>query len=174
MSLLKECPLCHRAQAISHDVCISCGLELNKYKSKVNYWIQYYKDGKQIRKVVKGDGFNSKSLKDALQFHALHTKNIPKNKSGGAINTPVYTYFIKAKKMSAIKVGITTCVLQRLTALQTASPYKLKLMGYINGDREKEIHKIFEKDRLHGEWFSETQELVNFIKNLNLLTLKIK
>ena len=56
-----------------------------------------------------------------------------------------------------IKIGISQSIKARLNKLQTGSPYKLKLMGWIESDDdrvlEKELHSKYDKYRVHLEWF---------------------
>lgn len=74
-------------------------------------------------------------------------------------------YFIQAGDNGAIKIGYTDNVNKRLKQIQTGNPYKLNLLKVINGNYETErtIHKLFSKDRLEGEWFTPTKELLKFI-----------
>ncbi len=57
-----------------------------------------------------------------------------------------------------IKIGISKNVSKRLSQLQTGSPYKLKLMGWIesNNDKalERELHKKYSNYNSHLEWFN--------------------
>ena len=57
-----------------------------------------------------------------------------------------WTYFIQPEKGGHIKIGYTSRnPLQRLSALQTGCPDKLKIVGLIKGDVEKDLHKKFKK-----------------------------
>lgn len=72
-----------------------------------------------------------------------------------------------------IKIGYTkNDVKKRLKQLQTSNPNRLFLLGYIDGDkkREKELHKKFFSSiaRINGEWFSPTQDLLDYINDNNL------
>jgi integrase len=64
MSILLECPYCHRKQSLRNKICI-CGADLDKLKKqkeKVKYWVSYYIAGKQKREVV---GFSIEEARDA-------------------------------------------------------------------------------------------------------------
>ena len=77
-----------------------------------------------------------------------------------------YVYFIMSEKTQAIKIGFTAGnVKLRLSSLQTAHPYKLKVLATLNGNKnyEKELHKRFSKFRLEGEWFEPHPDLLAFI-----------
>jgi len=56
-----------------------------------------------------------------------------------------------------IKIGISKDIQRRLSQLSTGSPYKLKLMGWIEceNDRslEKKLHTKYVNSNTHGEWF---------------------
>jgi hypothetical protein len=73
-------------------------------------------------------------------------------------------YFIHDDVATAIKIGYSTNVKQRLADLQTSSSTKLVLLGVMPGSMndERRLHAKFE--RLHGEWFRVTPELLEFIR----------
>jgi hypothetical protein len=73
-------------------------------------------------------------------------------------------YFIHDDTASAIKIGYSTNVPERLATLQTASATKLVLLGTMPGSihDEQRLHRKFH--RLHGEWFRITPELLHFIQ----------
>jgi len=76
-----------------------------------------------------------------------------------------WTYFVQSVDGGPIKIGITrTSPEARLSGLQTGSPLQLRIVGLIAGDQEKMLHERFAKIRLHGEWFTPTDELIDFIK----------
>ena len=80
-----------------------------------------------------------------------------------------HVYFIMSEKTQAIKIGFTTgSVKVRLRALQTAHPYRLKVLATLNGNRsyEKELHQRFAQFRLKGEWFEPHPDLLAFISVL--------
>lgn len=72
-------------------------------------------------------------------------------------------YFIADYQAQAIKIGYSTNVPARLATLQTASSSPLVLLATMSGGllRERRLHQMFE--RIHGEWFSPTTELLRFI-----------
>jgi len=75
-------------------------------------------------------------------------------------------YFIRNIVSGNIKIGFSDTPKKRLKDLQTGSHDKLLLIKTIPGDRELEaqFHQQFSHCRLDGEWFSPTDELVEFIK----------
>lgn len=75
-------------------------------------------------------------------------------------------YFVIERKSDAIKIGVATDIRRRLAQLQTGSPNKLKLMGWITPEddygTEKELHKRYKEKRVPGgggkEWFAISQD----------------
>lgn len=77
-------------------------------------------------------------------------------------------YFIQQDVTYAVKIGFTANLKSlaiRRHSLQTASPYALRIVHYLEGDVEVEqaLHKRFERDRLIGEWFKPSVELAECI-----------
>jgi len=76
-------------------------------------------------------------------------------------------YFIQADKLRLIKIGFTRDIRDRLRTLQTCSPDRLTLIGAIhskNGEQiEASLHKQFQADRDHGEWFRPSPALLETI-----------
>jgi len=80
-----------------------------------------------------------------------------------------YVYFVRSEKTHAIKIGFTAGKIEdRLSALQTAHPYKLQVLAASCGSREyeKALHGRFGHLRLEGEWFEPHPDLMAFISVL--------
>ncbi len=75
----------------------------------------------------------------------------------------VRTYFIQSGSAGAIKIGISGDPRRRMADLQTAHPEKLRLLGILEGDCERELHKRFKDHRKEGEWFDPANELIDYI-----------
>ena len=75
-------------------------------------------------------------------------------------------YFIATEDDERIKIGYTKHLSQRFSVLQSSSVEPLKLVGFIAGDRqtERRLHLRFASERLHGEWFRRSPELVALIQ----------
>lgn len=71
---------------------------------------------------------------------------------------PNQVYFIRGDKTNSFKVGISSDPRARLKAMQIGSPIKLLLTRAVEVQNpesvEKELHSVFAKYRIHGEWFS--------------------
>jgi T5orf172 domain len=78
------------------------------------------------------------------------------------------TYFIQGEKTGLIKIGKSRDLPQRFKDLQAASPDILVVLKSHKGDVERTLHKAFASLRLHGEWFTPGQELLDFIRDISI------
>lgn len=73
-----------------------------------------------------------------------------------------FVYLIRMGRTKMYKIGISNDPEKRLDRLQTASPYKLKLLNIFPADNataaEEKLHAVFHGQRKEGEWFSLTDE----------------
>lgn len=78
------------------------------------------------------------------------------------------TYIIMAESVLAYKIGASGNVENRFKQLEFMSPVKLCLYGIIETSDyyaiESELHQIFAHKRLHGEWFSLSNQDLEIIK----------
>jgi len=76
-------------------------------------------------------------------------------------------YFIENGQDGHIKIGYAKAPEKRLKELQTGTPYPLKILKTIEGDRKAEqaFHTVFGYCRVKGEWFKPDQKLKAFIEN---------
>jgi len=80
------------------------------------------------------------------------------------------TYFLADS--DRVKIGVTTDFRSRIGSLKVGNPRPLLLLGYLKGDREKEMHDKFCQYRVSGEWFDRhpaEQWLIQEAKNRVLL-----
>lgn len=81
-----------------------------------------------------------------------------------------YIYFVKSEN-DLIKIGITNDLMSRVCELQTGSPTKVRLEGYIEVDinkmrsEEKRMHERFDEYRRHGEWFECVDEICKYVRD---------
>jgi hypothetical protein len=74
-------------------------------------------------------------------------------------------YFMRAKTCDGpIKIGYSENPKKRLSQIQGMSPNPLEILTTVDGD-EAAIQQYFNAERLHGEWFTATERLLNFIKS---------
>lgn len=79
-----------------------------------------------------------------------------------------HVYFLLSKKSKTLKIGYSSHLSNRIKSLQSSSPDSLTLPKAIPGSKqlEAELHKKFAANRLHGEWFSATPEVIEYIRSL--------
>jgi hypothetical protein len=73
-----------------------------------------------------------------------------------------YVYIIRMGQTNMYKIGKSNNPQERLADLQTASPYKLKLLHVFQADNasaaEETLHKKFHQSKMEGEWFKLSNE----------------
>ncbi len=79
-------------------------------------------------------------------------------------------YFVKAKLLNRVKIGMTNNLKRRMEGLKTDGPDELELLKIVRVNEvyqsDSDVHALFPHLRLHGEWFELTKELQHFIDNL--------
>lgn len=72
-----------------------------------------------------------------------------------------HVYF--AASNGSIKIGYSTNIPARLTAIRTGNPSEVLLLGTLPGGREleREIHAALSNYRLQGEWFKDCADVRN-------------
>lgn len=80
-----------------------------------------------------------------------------------------HLYFIQQGNKGPLKIGVSNNPYRRLGGLQTASPVRLRLLFFYKirptkvHEVEDRIHRCFKDDRLEGEWFFPSANLIDFI-----------
>lgn len=102
------------------------------------------------------------AYQDELDERAVEMSEYVKSNASGRV------YFIFNPARNAVKIGYTRSVDRRFRNLQTASPDKLELLGYIKGNRsaEAEFHERFAIHKSNGEWFEYVDEVKSAIADL--------
>jgi hypothetical protein len=79
-----------------------------------------------------------------------------------------WVYFLIAERTECVNIGHTCDLRRRLKELQAACPFKLDVLKAVGGGPafEAKVHAQFADLRLHSEWFSYTEELAEFIRDL--------
>ena len=79
-----------------------------------------------------------------------------------------WVYFVRGETTGHIKIGYSTDCANRIVQLQNGAPERLVMICTTHGDRrlEKQLHERFAKDRVHGEWFAPSAELLDFIDEI--------
>lgn len=79
-------------------------------------------------------------------------------------------YFLQAGQRGPIKIGRTSgqkALNHRIGQLQSASPYRLQLLGYIKSRDsllEKKLHQKFAFCHLQGEWFRHDSLILEYLE----------
>jgi len=87
----------------------------------------------------------------------------------GKDTVPTDLYFIQTDCAEGfIKIGVACDVKSRMRKLQTACPYKLSVIKIVKNaaTMERELHLKFSGDRVTGEWFKRSPELLSLIESL--------
>jgi len=77
-------------------------------------------------------------------------------------------YFIQCGTNGPIKIGYTNKdVKERLSQLQTACPYELKLLWVTDGDQEDEqkMHESLKHENIRGEWFRPGKDVLAAVRD---------
>lgn len=91
----------------------------------------------------------------AMEFlEAELAKAEPPRKKGPRVG---WVYLLECPVSKSIKVGFSSCVESRVSALQTGAPARLRLLAKFSGVRsdETEMRRLLRVFRVHGEWFDE-------------------
>jgi hypothetical protein len=75
-------------------------------------------------------------------------------------------YFLQGKIGGPVKIGWTLDMDNRLKQIQSYSPDKLTIVWSTEGTRSKEAHyhRLLKSNRIHGEWFKFTIEVLSFVR----------
>lgn len=94
-------------------------------------------------------------------WHAEHckAKHSPHNQREPLV------YFLEAVGLERVKIGWSDNHQTRIKNIQACSPAVLKLLCTEKGGRNREhfLHAMFAADRLHGEWFTFSDAIRNYI-----------
>jgi len=82
-----------------------------------------------------------------------------------------FVYFLRADETGRIKIGTTSNLKARLSAIRTSSSERVGLACAIPGTEalEQLLHERFAETRVRGEWFAPSPELVAFIDGARLM-----
>jgi hypothetical protein len=78
-------------------------------------------------------------------------------------------YCVQPSCGGPVKIGYSERPLGRLKELQACCPFPLQVL-YLqtcHRDQEKLWHGVFEKERLHGEWFGKTNYVERWFRGLD-------
>lgn len=70
------------------------------------------------------------------------------------------TYLLKNPQSGLIKIGRSVDLETRIQALSCGAGMPLEVLAVISSDIEKELHDKFQRFRIYGEWFEDTEGLI--------------
>lgn len=71
-----------------------------------------------------------------------------------SVNSSKCTYLIYNETSGLHKIGRSVNIYNRLNSLRSQYSPLLELSAYLDRDVEGELHKLYMKKRVHGEWFN--------------------
>lgn len=76
-------------------------------------------------------------------------------------------YFIR-REDGLVKIGYSHNPRARLGQLRQQHQCGMEIIATIQGahSKEKELHRRFSRDRMQGEWFAPSEDLMNFISSV--------
>ena len=112
-----------------------------------------YEDGRIV-----GMQFLSKKrlFEELAKFNSM---SIPNKEKG-------FTYLIKQGKF--YKIGYTVDLKSRILSYETHN-IDFKVIGYLNGNCEKELQKMFKEYHYKKEWFHKNKEILNEFKKRGMI-----
>jgi hypothetical protein len=76
-------------------------------------------------------------------------------------------YFIQGETTRLVKIGKADDIVHRLRTLQSGSPDNLTVLAVLLGEENDKVYfPNFASSHHHGEWFSPTPDLLEFIGNV--------
>lgn len=79
-----------------------------------------------------------------------------------------FVYFMQIENLDGyIKIGFSTNIFGRQSAIQTCCPYSLNVLALLPNETvttEHTIHAMLSSSRLSGEWFKPTPEVLECIE----------
>lgn len=124
------------------------------------------KRGKASRKIIKdlmAHGYVNLTYSNSEKYYQ---RTCPVRLPVLSAKGELVAYFIQSDSNGLIKIGSTNNLSSRYDQLRAGSPVGLKLLNYMVGDHEFNLHIKFDDSRHHDEWFSPTPELVGFVNTL--------
>lgn len=116
-------------------------LKITNYQERINWYNRYANQIKQAEKDIELMRSNEHRV---IEFNNMDILTRYKSKS--------QCYIIKDENTGLYKIGKSSDPLSREKTLQSEKP-TLKAVKIFEQDHESELHKLYEKQRVRGEWF---------------------
>lgn len=112
-------------------------------------------------KILTDNGLLNDEIRESLGITTI-------SESESLLPTTPSIYFIAAIESQRIKIGFSAYPEKRINTLMTSSPYQLEVIKVISGnqDDERQLHQRFAHLRNHREWFTDCEELREYINQL--------
>lgn len=140
--------------------------------SNTKNWIQDYTQRpislSRIKAIVSFVNWNEEYLLKAEFTEPLPIDWFDEKPKLEKVNKTTNIYFIQSVIGGPVKIGKAFDIESRLLQHQIGSPFILRVVKVIENvphNTEKELHKKYEKYRLHGEWFSEEILSIDRVNN---------
>lgn len=118
-------------------------------------------DKHSIIESLQKDYYKTPTGEDWLFYH--HVNSVLKSeKQNQQTKKKVKTYLMKDCQNNLYKIGKSINPERRERTLQSEKP-NIKLVKVWDNDIEKKLHKIYDKQRVRGEWFNLNQVQVRYI-----------
>jgi hypothetical protein len=123
------------------------------------------------RKFIRTGAAGWKQAEDCLREY-LRDDPLERRRRATAVAKPIsgFVYFLTADFPDfPIKIGFTEKPGDmRSKSLQTGCPYRLIQLAMITGtySDEKKLHRRFEAQRLEGEWFARSDDLMDLVEGM--------
>lgn len=80
-------------------------------------------------------------------------------------------YLIRVKNTTYYKIGLSIDPSKRLSSIQSSCPLEVEIVKIWDGELDEEcrLHNIFGQYRMHGEWYSLMDNIVESLVNLKSL-----
>lgn len=139
--------------------------ELIELRNRINESLEYY-DNNDISDSDIFD-YNEKNRLSSLRDYEEIINKSREERESEPKNQ--YVYLIHNLDSNVLKIGFSKNPKSRLSQLRISTHENLELLYFFRGSesKESELHKKFKNLRLRSEWFSYSDEIINFFKNQN-------
>jgi len=126
-------------------------LKTTNYQERINWYNRYANQIKQAKKDIELLKNNEYKF---IQLNKLESQKIHKQES--------QCYIIKDENTGLYKIGRSSNPLNREKTLQSEKPL-LKAVKIFKEDHEAELHDLYKKQRVRGEWFKLTKLQLQYV-----------
>lgn len=129
-------------------------MNIHQFRVKYN---AYFKDIYEHKLI-------SNHLHLAIQTHYFHLYNLILNRCIEDKSTNTYILYNSSNNL--YKIGKSKDIATRIKSIQNGLGCDLRLVYLNNTDIEKLLHKLYEDNKVHNEWFKLNNDDLNLIHDL--------